>query len=47
MTDKIAIGLASIIITFIGIDALVFDWSATGALVLKFADLVEWTAFWR
>ncbi|MDF1855471.1 hypothetical protein [Pseudooceanicola sp.] len=47
MTNQIAIALGLILAFLLGIDALVFGWSNTLFLAKKFADLVEWIAFWR
>lgn len=47
MTNQIAIGLGLLIAVFLGIDAMVYDWSNTLFLAKKFADLIEWLAFWR
>jgi hypothetical protein len=46
MTNRLALILGLLILGFVGAD-LVFDWGATLFLARRFADLVEWLAFWR
>lgn len=47
MTNKIAIGLAAVIIGLVIFDWLEFGWQNSLFLARKFADLLEWVAFWR
>ncbi|OWU83875.1 glyceraldehyde-3-phosphate dehydrogenase [Oceanicola sp. 22II-s10i] len=47
MTNQLAIALGLLIALFLGLDAIVFGWSNTLFLAKKFADFVEWLAFWR
>lgn len=47
MTNQIAIALAALILLGLGLDAFLNDWQATVFLARKFAQLVEWMAFWR
>lgn len=47
MTDKIAIGLAAVIIAFIGLDALINDWRAFTFLAHEIIRLMHHIAFWR
>ena len=47
MTNQIAIALGLILAGLIGVDAVVFDGSNSLYLAKKFADLIEWIAFWR
>ena len=47
MTNKIAIILAVIIIGLLVFDWQEYGWSNSLFLARKFADLVEWVAFWR
>ena len=46
MTNTLTIWIAGIIIAFFAID-LTLDWGASLFLIKKFADLIEWAAFWR
>ena len=47
MTDRIAFVLAGIILALICVDVLIFGWGHLLFLAKKFADLIEWVAFWR
>lgn len=47
MTNQIAIGLGLVILALLGLDYFLTDWSNTLFLMRKFADLIEWVAFWR
>lgn len=47
MTNQIAIAIGLAVALFLGIDAVVFDWSNTLFIAKKFADMIEWMAFWR
>ena len=47
MTNRIAIALAVIIIGLLVFDALEFGWANSLFLARKFAELLEWVAFWR
>ncbi|MFD2175083.1 hypothetical protein [Rhodobacter lacus] len=47
MTDKIAIWIATIVVLFFGIDALVFDGFSAVFLAHRMLDLIDWVAFWR
>jgi hypothetical protein len=46
MTNRLALILGLLILGFVSAD-LVFDWGVTLYLARRFADLVEWLAFWR
>lgn len=46
MTDRIALVLALLLFGLIALD-LVAGWGGTLFLLRKFADLVDWVAFWR
>ena len=47
MTDRIAIVLGFVIVAAIAADILANDSAALMFLLRKFADMVEWLAFWR
>lgn len=47
MTNRIAIVLAVIIIGLVVFDWQGFEWSNSLFLARKFAELLEWVAFWR
>lgn len=47
MTNQIAIGLGLLLLGLLGLDYAFADWANTIFLMRKFADLVEWVAFWR
>lgn len=47
MTDRIALALAALVVLFLIVDAAWLQFGATLFLARKFADLVEWLAFWR
>lgn len=47
MTNQIAIVLGALILLCLGVDGYIFGWANTLFLARKFADLIEWTAFWR
>ncbi|UYV35829.1 hypothetical protein N4R57_12225 [Rhodobacteraceae bacterium D3-12] len=47
MNNQIAIGLGLLIIFLLGLDYFVNDWGGTVYFLRKFADLIEWVAFWR
>lgn len=47
MTNRIAIVLAVIILGLLAFDALEFHWANSLFLARKFAELLEWVAFWR
>jgi|TARA_R110001606_G_scaffold161530_1_gene305434 hypothetical protein len=46
MTNLLAVWLFLIVVAAIAAD-LFFGWGGTLFLMRKFANLVEWTAFWR
>ena len=46
MTNRIALVLAALILALVVAD-LAFDLCGTLFLARRFADLVEWLAFWR
>jgi hypothetical protein len=46
MTNRIALVLAVLILALVAAD-LALDWGGTLFLARRFADLVEWLAFWR
>ena len=47
MTNQIAIGLGLLILGLLGLDAFLYDSAGLLFLLRKFADLIEWMAFWR
>ena len=47
MTNQIAIALGLLIVAFIGGDLALTGGDALLFLARKFADLLEWVAFWR
>ncbi len=47
MTNKIAIGIALVVLGLLAVDVFLFDWSNTLFLLKKTADMIEWMAFWR
>ncbi len=47
MTDRIALVLGLVIVAAIAADILANDSQALLFLMKKFADMVEWMAFWR
>jgi hypothetical protein len=47
VTDKLAIILGSLILAAIAADLLANGGQAMMFLLKKFADMVEWLAFWR
>ena len=47
MTDRIALSLGLIILAAIAADLALNDARAMLFLLMKFADMVEWLAFWR
>ncbi|WP_322866148.1 hypothetical protein U5922_008065 [Aquicoccus sp. G2-2] len=47
MTNKIAIWIGIIVLGLLGLDFFMFDSAGTIYLLRKWADLVEWLAFWR
>ena len=47
MTDRIALVLGLLIASGIAFDAVFHDLSNTVFLARKFAELIEWVAFWR
>lgn len=47
MTNQIALGLALVIVGLLIADWQVFDLSNSLFLARKFAELLEWVAFWR
>lgn len=47
MTNPIAAGLATLIIALLIADWQLYDLSNSLFLARKFADLLEWVAFWR
>jgi anti-sigma regulatory factor (Ser/Thr protein kinase) len=46
MTNRLAIILAVLLVGALTLDAL-FSWGLGLFLARRFADLVEWMAFWR
>ena len=46
MTNRIALVLAALILALVAVD-LALGWGGTLFLARRFADLVEWLAFWR
>lgn len=47
MTNQIAIALAALILALLIADWQLYDLSNALFLARKFADLLEWVAFWR
>lgn len=47
MTNRIAIVLAVIIAVLLVLDWQEFGWANSLFLARKFAELLEWVAFWR
>ncbi|MBF9060198.1 hypothetical protein HKCCSP123_13515 [Rhodobacterales bacterium HKCCSP123] len=47
MTNGLAIFFAICIAVFLAFDAMVFDWDLSLSLARRFADLLNWLAFWR
>ncbi|MDO9638737.1 MAG: hypothetical protein Q7J44_09360 [Pseudotabrizicola sp.] len=47
MTDRIALSLGLIILAALVADIALNEASAIMFLLMKFADMVEWLAFWR
>jgi len=47
MDNKTALFLAAVIIGVLAADHLYFHWGLPLILTEKFAQLIEWTAFWR
>ncbi|NIZ11579.1 hypothetical protein [Pseudooceanicola sp. HF7] len=47
MTNRIALILGLLILGFLAWDNLLKDGHSTLFLLRKFADLIEWLAFWR
>jgi hypothetical protein len=47
VTNRIALSLALFILGALGADILLNQGRAVLFLLVKFADMVEWLAFWR
>jgi hypothetical protein len=47
MDTPIAVSLAAVLLTALGIDALIYGSEHLIFLTKKFVDLIEWVAFWR
>lgn len=47
MDTPIAVSLAAVLLTALGIDALIYGREHLIFLTKKFVDLIEWVAFWR
>ncbi|MDR7126550.1 hypothetical protein [Pseudotabrizicola sp. 4114] len=47
MTDRIALSLGLIIVAAIAADIGLNESRAMMFLLMKFADMIEWLAFWR
>ena len=47
MTDKLALWLAGLILVALALDWALTGFQATLFVARKFADLIEWVAFWR
>ena len=47
MTNPIALVLGAIILALVFADWQLFDWTYGLFLARKFAELLEWIAFWR
>ena len=47
MTNRIALILGFFILVGIAVDVMLYDTENLLFLAKKFAELIEWTAFWR
>ncbi|GGE28381.1 hypothetical protein GCM10011360_15720 [Primorskyibacter flagellatus] len=47
MTNTLSVALAAIIIGLLVADWQMADWANSLFLARKFAELLEWVAFWR
>lgn len=47
VTDRIALALGLVILLGIGADLVLNEARALMFLLVKFADMIEWLAFWR
>ena len=47
MTNSIAIGIGLSILALLALDQFMADGFNTLFLMRKFADMIEWMAFWR
>jgi hypothetical protein len=47
MTNTIAICLGLLLFAALAVDYSQYDWEKSIFLMRKFADLIEWMAFWR
>jgi hypothetical protein len=47
MTNGLAVFLAVCIAGFLALDAALWDWQVSLFLARRFADLLNWLAFWR
>ncbi|QXT38837.1 hypothetical protein [Gymnodinialimonas ceratoperidinii] len=47
MTNTLAIWIVIVIAAFIAVDAVMLDYTMSLFLARKFADLLNWMAFWR
>ena len=47
MTNRIAVVLAALILVLLILDWRLYDLANSLFLARKFAELVEWVAFWR
>ncbi|MDR5651331.1 hypothetical protein [Ruixingdingia sedimenti] len=47
MTDRVALFLGLAILAFLVLDLGVMGWGFSAFLARRFADLVQWVAFWR
>lgn len=46
MTNRVALVIALLLLGVIALD-LALGWGGTVFVLRKFADLIEWVAFWR
>ena len=47
MTNRIALALGLLIVVLLALDRSYQDWAGTLFVARKFADMIEWLAFWR
>ena len=47
MTNKIALGLGLVILAALALDIILYGADTLVFLGKKFADLLQWVAFWR
>jgi hypothetical protein len=47
MTNSLAIGIAVALVLALGLDQYLYDGTASLFAARKFAEMIEWVAFWR